>query len=59
MAGESSVYGGETESKQQSKKFEISSFKKYRVLKKGILYSKSTKKIICKILQNFNTPKMY
>ena len=46
----SSVYGGGADSKRQTKKIEISSFKKYRVLKKGIFYPKSTKKIICKIL---------
>ena len=40
------------ESKRQTKKIEISSFKNFRVLKKGI-FSKSTKKIFCKILQIF------
>ena len=44
------VYRVGTDSKRWMKKIEISSFKNFRVLKKGIFYLNCTKKIICKIL---------
>ena len=50
---------GGADSKRRSKKLEISSFKNYWVLKRAFYTQKSTIKIICKILQNFNAPKMY
>ena len=44
------VYRVGADSKRWMKKIEISSFKNFRVLKKGIFYLNCTKKIICKIL---------
>ena len=44
------VYRVGADSKRWMKKIEISLFKNFRVLKKGIFYLNCTKKIICKIL---------
>ena len=44
------VYRVGADSKRWMKKIEISSFKNFRVLKKGMFYLNCTKKVICKIL---------